>query len=1357
MATHKELQQRVGVYSQARLRNPHIIELKDLVLPRLSIYTEIADPFSEAEPSDSGIFVKNNNVMVFNTKTYGNAAPRGNPVYVKTGFDRALMEYKKSGISFEFALDADKIKRAPQNTLVFINNSLLNSAYRYGSSANTPYNKIMNQIETMTYSINEAVTYSRHIYIEIPIPPLIPSYTVISNLYSKKDYRVVDALKDKNSIVIFELIKWVGGDESAFSNLALDKMEDVSFLFSFGDKFSLFKVVDLYTINSDNKPILLKSEGSIKIGNKTLAQKAFLLYLHRVASSSDKISEEKKTSASDRLTKEEIEKELEDETIKNEKEIEEITEIELTEITPVMSKLLNEESNGYLEEVDTFTDALLEFNTITDTHHHKLKDALLEQAKNKIPESFNVTIEDMTLSDEEIVTPYTDVVEDKSYFRNTLVTMRKKYQKEIYSKHMLAVFYNFQKAGVIVKNVETITEDNILGGQTDHVATVVTPDGKQSTIKVRMPNFKEDGTFKMSGTHYNSRMQRQDIPIKKIRPNIVGLSSYYGKLTVTKARYKIGDASHYIYSQLKSLTEIENSDISLLVYGNSDIYDVHLPADYTLVGRHISSIKKGNNYFNFNYKKRKQILLNNDTLSTIEKPGYIICGADGAGHYFLMDINSKLFISSPKGLTETKSLIEHLDIDLSNTPNEYATVKVLREEIPIAVVLTHYMGIDALIKMLKAEYTVCGSREKYIPQLDEYILTFEDKKVVFKKTNRLSVMILSSFTMYAKHIKGMTFSSLNTKSTTAGLMYSAGCSRRHIIEIGLLFSLYVDPITKNILEKLKEPTTFIGLLIRSGELLVSGYAVDPNNIQGMLLRGNEKLSGMVYKELVMSYKSHLLMGVPFRTRLLSAWGKIGEDSNTAPIDDINPFSTIRIMEDVSYTGEGGRNKQTMVESTRIYHENDVGIISENVRDKSDVGVTAYTTAVPMLKNLYGVPDIIDFKDIPESSIFSTTVLQAPFSLSDAGKRANMTSVQSGHLVPLMNAIVLPIRTLNDLSMIYRLPDKYVYTAKKDGVVVDKTDESLYVKYNDKIEETIPLNRWMTKEEAERTYMHQKTSTLSKGDRFKVGQVLSYDGVFFEPDFFDSTRVAIKTGVLLTTLLSESQETFEDSSSISKQASKKLESEFIHIKSYSATIDKAVDIFIKIGDMVTSTQKIITSYPRISEGFDDKLSKQSQEILSDIKRSTAMAGVNGEVVDIKVYYNCELSDMHQSLKKIVMASDKRIAYENNNSKFNGKVDQTYSIRGVSMLEGNIEIKIYIKVVSDMLFGNKGVFGNQLKTTIGRVFRDENRTIDGRLIEATTSSRSLAARIVYSPYIYGTTYNVLKYGTIKICNDYFNRKK
>ena len=105
------------------------------------------------------------------------------------------------------------------------------------------------------------------------------------------------------------------------------------------------------------------------------------------------------------------------------------------------------------------------------------------------------------------------------------------------------------------------------------------------------------------------------------------------------------------------------------------------------------------------------------------------------------------------------------------------------------------------------------------------------------------------------------------------------------------------------------------------------------------------------------------------------------------------------------------------------------------------------------------------------------------------------------------------------------------------------------------------------------------------------------------------------------------------------------------------------------------------------------------------------------------------------------------------KFKGRVNNGYSVKGTPLLDGDIEIKIYIEGLLPMGVGDKAVVGNQLKATVGDVSPDGLRTEDGETIDVQFSTKSKDNRVVNSPDVIGSATTALITLQKSIVTDYF----
>jgi len=218
------------------------------------------------------------------------------------------------------------------------------------------------------------------------------------------------------------------------------------------------------------------------------------------------------------------------------------------------------------------------------------------------------------------------------------------------------------------------------------------------------------------------------------------------------------------------------------------------------------------------------------------------------------------------------------------------------------------------------------------------------------------------------------------------LLESNKLGTRYVREMDLMQQMFIDPITKEILQEMKEPTTFNGLLVRACELLLDDKHPEELDTKYMRIKGYERIPGAIYRQLVGAIRQHnAQLGKASKQMVLNpyaVWKYVTEDPTKVQINEINPIQALKESEAVTFSGTGGRNSRSMVKSTRAYHRNSMGTISESTVDSSDVGINIYTSANPQFKSLRGLSRPFDFKEQGATSLLSTSAMLAPASDKD---------------------------------------------------------------------------------------------------------------------------------------------------------------------------------------------------------------------------------------------------------------------------------------------------------------------------------------------------------------------------------------
>lgn len=343
-----------------------------------------------------------------------------------------------------------------------------------------------------------------------------------------------------------------------------------------------------------------------------------------------------------------------------------------------------------------------------------------------------------------------------------------------------------------------------------------------------------------------------------------------------------------------------------------------------------------------------------------------------------------------------------------------------------------------------------------------------------------------------------------------------------------------------------------------------------------------------------------------------------------------------------------------------------------------------------------------------------------------------------------------VRTGYEAVIPIRAGERFVVVAEDKGVVTKVTSSQVEVAYGkDKKKKTYKYRNWTTKEESDACYTHIMVPNVKEGDKIDKDDTLIYDKLFFEPDIFNPKRVIYKQGDLITVALTEDLETYEDSASISSRLNQELGAVVTKVKSMIIDATDNILDMVKVGDKVDTNDALFSRLT--SMVTPDKLDKRTLELLKNLRTQTPKAKVRGTISKIVVRYNCEFKELSKTLKEIAEESDKKLKAETG---YTGQVlRNNYTVKGVPLREGQVEIKIYINVDTGMGIGDKMILGNQLKCTVGEVFSNEITAEDGTPVDCKFSYRSISARIVNSPMSIGTTSMVLEKLTEKVLDLYF----
>lgn len=1300
------------------------------------------------------------------------------------------------------------------NTLYVHHYGCLNTRYRYMANMMQRYYIYQNGINTVISHLKDRS--ERNVFLILPMPKTLPSRVHLNRYAEQLKTVYLDKLptyKHFNLLEIWKLLTPELRDQSVFNKIDIEKSKNINLILTIDNKYlciTLYRLLALvkeYELESDlvkykhdlvkkafylalysmGQTISMNELKSIQLkilkdgsGSKTKREQ-MLKDLDEVdfENHMDSMLEDEVVDVPDDIEegelktlerkKDEIATDLEDLLIADDEGIGE-TLINLDKSLSVSESDMNSLDEIYMNNikydgVEGKIDALLENKLITKKQHNEMIELLdnqkIERNLYADGEELGVILDD-TKDDYQIDPKLskikdTPMVLDKTSNSNTIQTIQKEYIRKQYKKDLVRVFYSLQNSSTIVTNHRVELKESITGKLEEHVLDLKTLNGNNTTLKIILPHIEEDGTFEYSKSRYRLRTQRTDIPIRKIAKDKVELSSAYSKIFITRGNYAASNKSRYL---LTNLSKRQGDDIDGLITGENKFMDIELPSDYTAFGNLIKSFKYKDYIFNFDYTKRYVVLKGKTEEDLIKldkkfKSDDVVIIGKHKNDILVLDSLNRVFIYKDGKYIEQSDLYSILEINLNDIPLEYTTIKIMRSILPLGVILSYYLGLSNLLAILDIDFEEYEPKQRVMTDKDSFVIKFKDKKIKIKRDHGPADLILGGLESINKVSSEISSLAFEDRSMFNIIFSRLEVNLNTLNEIKLLETMFVDPMTLTVLKEMKEPITFKGLLFRANEMLTNDYYQNPNDIRGSVLKGYERISGIVYKEMINALRDHENRTHFTRSKITMAphqvLARIQEDSSVVALDNLNPIAMIKQAEDTTQLGQGGRTKITMSKDTRNMDSSEIGIISEATKDSGDVGITAILSANPKINSLRGSIGSLNLKEDGWSSIMSTSAMLAPFGLSDDTKRLNFSSIMNSHIIPIKNMRAPYVLTGYEAIIPLKSSAKFAISAEDEGKVISVNDKEMVVKYKNLGEKKYNFSPWTTKEESGTCYTHYLVPNFKANDAFNKDDTLVYNKSFFEPCVFYPNRVIYKQGELITVALMENLETHEDSGSISYKLNDKLSTTVTKVSSTIVDVQDNIGDALNIGDEVNPSSVLFIVYNQFIESKD--MDKETLDILKSLNKYGPKAKVKGKISKIEVYYNAELEDMSSTIKNFVNKIDKVMK---TNYDYKGKVDNGYSVKGKALRKGQVEIKYYIESYDDMGIGDKAILGNQMKFTVGEVFNNEITGVDGTDIEMLFSSRSIAARIVNSPFLIGTTSMVLEKLTEKALKLYFGEK-
>jgi hypothetical protein len=1027
-----------GVRMLGHLTNPPLTPVTDLLLPKDSIVHYMSYDDVEYGPPINDVMYQNHKGRLMATHVDQLKDPVGRlrpNAAMKPS--RLRMEYHRRYRRMRPIHNLEQTLR-DERTLITFNYAFLNHAYIYNRSIYSQYHKWRNVFNTLFYNINKACNDTeRHQFIHCQLPRRLPTIKML-RMAGKSEQemprKLLDIMSKPKYMLLAILWKWLGKDrdDSLMAHIKPENYDRVNLVWSDSGQWFVLNLQRLLDIIGEDDE---EDEGSVKLQRRFMGMLMALLEVRSNAeppsTDSDTVVDEPNTeknpiditedevddSPQNKTKKKPHDPPTHDEVIEKDHEIEdqvrhELEELDANDEVPGDEELkeelevwdeVNDEidaeeteelaatlasSNDPLDKVQDRIDQMAEDGLISAAEYRRYQ-KLLEKSKNikspfsegTLDEYRKVSPEETKLTDEDVKLPKLKGVIEPSQLESTLLGLDKKYINEVMQKDIMNMAMSIQEAGVIVTDVKVeVIEDAMNKYQV--VSMRITPiDGEPTTIRFRLPVVDESGNYMANGVKYRMRKQRADMPIRKVSPTTVALTSYYAKLFVDRSEKAVVNYPRWLLNNIVSIgMDTEDQRITNLKYANVFDHTLKLPRTYSILGTRLKSLTvKGDIELYIDYHKRIN-KFGEEAVKKLEDGGFVVCGKRN-NDLIVMDENSIIYQASKSGLELLGSIEDLTGLDLSKAPVEIAEFRLFSKNVPVVMALGYRFGLSKLMKLLEVTPRRVSAGAQLNLESTEYAIRFADETLIFNRDGSKAQLILAGLNRYHRDIKRYTADAFNDPEVFVNVLEDNNIKIGFVRELELAFDMFVDPITKEILDQMGEPDRLDLLLVRACELLLTDYHPAETDLSVMRERGYERMSGAVYAEMVKSVRKYRSRGAGKDAKIEmnpeAVWQAISQDPSTGPVEELNPIHNLKEKEVITYMGTGGRSTQSMVKRTRQYHESEVGVVSEATVDSSSVGVNASLSANPRINNVRGIPTPPSEGEIQPSNMVSTSAMLAP--------------------------------------------------------------------------------------------------------------------------------------------------------------------------------------------------------------------------------------------------------------------------------------------------------------------------------------------------------------------------------------------
>ena len=913
----------------------------------------------------------------------------------------------------------------------------------------------------------------------------------------------------------------------------------------------------------------------------------------------------------------------------------------------------------------------------------------------------------------------------------SFTNISKAYEDNLMDRDIVQTFMNLANLpdGFEVTNIEVRDVSDVNSLVNDwKVSLKSKTTGRQNMIHIRVPKVI-NGRFYNNGIWYNIGKQDFPIPILKLKPDRVMLTSNYQKITIE--RY-----------DTKSLV-----DVGIFVKVLAKILDASGNNKYVKTGSSIATNAKFISTIEYDeYAKRWYCFTNKE--ADVEIYFNRIQCAKLYGFVHVADnefccgmINQvPVVINTDTGLTRqgrtlTETMIATLPVNLQDQyhrtkPGKRSMYSEMNATVktPVGVTCCAWEGLTNVLKKANADYQVIGPRETS-NMMGYFFIPFKDKTLAIKNTIQ-NQLLFNGF--YLINTKAYNMADFEIPIRNMNSVYVDIYNNHFFKQYSQLttfiayYNFFVDAITSDVCLHYNVPNDIVGMLIYGSNLLADNSCTNENNSAFYRVRSTEVIPAIIHAQVAFAisrYKNSAASKSRDNTLqfnpncVILELEKLG---TTMTSNALNPMIELHQKETVTQKGYHGVNVDRAFSlEKRTYDNTMIGKIAMSSANSGNVAINKQLVADPKLESVRGYTSPVGVDEpYNDLQLASFSELLTPGTVShDDAIRTTIATSQTGHIVPTVGSQPCLISNGVDEIVPSCVSDEFAVVAEDDGKVLEIAEGYLIVQLKNNKKKAIPIGDRYSSNPASGFYVNNKLiPNVEPNQSFKKGTILAFHEQFFTKGTDGVVRMNI--GPLAKVAFAGLYSTYEDAGIVTESFSKKLATKITMMQHKTIDATENVEFVVKVGDEVE------VGDPLIIFGLGDTGDKSVDNFLKafqtdtgnmmDSAKRVVKAKHAGRVAEVKMYTVKSMDKLSPSLHKLLSEhfrenlKKRKILDKYDKSDSVYKMDTMYSLPTAPMRGPTIKgftcdvlIEIYIEHEDFQSVGDKAVAYAAAKQVISEV--------------------------------------------------------